>query len=65
VIGEVTAGRVADFTVTPGTVAYITTGAPLPPGADAVVMVEETELVDLPSYDGYTKKRAPCASSRP
>ncbi len=43
VIGEVTAGRVADFTVRPGTVAYITTGAPLPAGADAVVMVEETE----------------------
>ncbi|MFN3335422.1 MAG: molybdopterin molybdenumtransferase MoeA, partial [Caldilinea sp.] len=39
VIGEVTAGRVADFTVRPGTVAYITTGAPLPAGADAVVMV--------------------------
>lgn len=42
VIGEVTAGRVADFTVQPGSVAYITTGAPVPPGADAVVMVEET-----------------------
>jgi gephyrin len=43
VVGEVTAGRMADFQVRPGTVAYITTGAPLPPGADAVVMVEETE----------------------
>lgn len=43
VVGQVTAGRTSDFTVTPGTVAYITTGAPLPPGADAVVMVEETE----------------------
>lgn len=42
VIGEVTAGRVADFTVPAGAVAYITTGAPLPAGADAVVMVEET-----------------------
>jgi gephyrin len=42
IIGEATAGRMADFVVTPGTVAYITTGAPLPPGADAVVMVEET-----------------------
>lgn len=49
-VGEVTAGRVADFTVQPGTVAYITTGAPLPAGADAVVMVEETEL--LPAVDG-------------
>lgn len=28
-----------------GTVARITTGAPLPPGADAVVMVENTELL--------------------
>lgn len=43
VVGEATAGRVAPFTVTPGTVAYITTGAPVPAGADAVVMVEETE----------------------
>lgn len=42
-IGEVTAGRLADFVVTPGTVAYVTTGAPMPPGADAVVMVEQTE----------------------
>lgn len=42
-IGEVTAGRVADFAVTPGTVAYITTGAAMPPGADAVVMVERTQ----------------------
>ncbi len=42
VIGEVTAGRVADFGVEPGSVAYITTGAPMPAGADAVVMVEET-----------------------
>ncbi|RIK37874.1 MAG: molybdopterin molybdenumtransferase MoeA [Chloroflexi bacterium] len=43
VVGDATAGRLADFTIAPGTVAYITTGAPLPPGADAVVMVEETE----------------------
>lgn len=43
VVGEVTAGRVADFTVNAGSIAYVTTGAPLPRGADAVVMVEETE----------------------
>jgi gephyrin len=49
VIGEVTAGRVADFVVRPGTVAYITTGAPLPPGADAVVMVEETTQIPVSS----------------
>ena len=29
--------------VTPGTVAYITTGAALPPGADAVIPVEQTQ----------------------
>lgn len=29
----------------PGTVARITTGAPLPPNANAVVMVEDTELI--------------------
>ena len=42
VVGEATAGRLPQFTVGAGTVAYITTGAPLPPGRDAVVMVEET-----------------------
>lgn len=50
IIGEVTAGRVADFVVKPGTVAYITTGAPLPAGADAVVMVEETAMVASPAH---------------
>ena len=54
-IGEVSAGAMADFTVEPGTVAYITTGAPLPNGADAVVMIEETERLQanantLPRY---------------
>lgn len=45
-IGEQLAGYVADLTVRPGTVARITTGSPLPPGADAVVMVERTREVD-------------------
>ncbi|HET8626130.1 MAG TPA: gephyrin-like molybdotransferase Glp [Thermomicrobiales bacterium] len=45
-IGEQTAGYVADLAVRPGTVARITTGAPVPPGADAVVMVERTREVD-------------------
>ncbi|MCB9149102.1 MAG: molybdopterin molybdenumtransferase MoeA [Caldilineaceae bacterium] len=53
VLGEVTAGRVPNFTVTPGNVAYITTGAPLPPGADAVVMVEET--TPLPATNGQPR----------
>ncbi len=50
VIGEVTAGRTAGFTLAAGAIAYITTGAPLPPGADAVVMVEETTA--LPAREG-------------
>ena len=40
-----TAGSTPGFTVKPGTIARIATGAPLPAGADAVVMVEDTELV--------------------
>ena len=46
-VGEVSAGALAEFGVEPGTVAYITTGAPLPAGADAVVMVEETERLEM------------------
>ncbi|KAK4482777.1 hypothetical protein RD792_009945 [Penstemon davidsonii] len=33
-------------TVTPGTVAYVTTGGPIPDGADAVVQVEDTVSVE-------------------
>ncbi|KAG7033449.1 Molybdopterin biosynthesis protein CNX1 [Cucurbita argyrosperma subsp. argyrosperma] len=33
-------------TVTPGTVAYVTTGGPIPDGADAVVQVEDTEKIE-------------------
>src|SRR5690348_6296887 len=46
VIGEQTAGFVLDAEVTPGTAVRITTGAPVPPGADAVVKVEATEPAD-------------------
>ena len=35
-------GRMSAVTIAPGTCAEIATGAPLPTGADAVVMVEET-----------------------
>lgn len=43
VIGDQAAGFVLDAEVTPGTAIRITTGAPVPSGADAVVRVEETE----------------------
>lgn len=45
-VGEQTAGYIADLQVVPGTCARITTGAPLPPGADAVIMVEYTQEAD-------------------
>jgi molybdenum cofactor synthesis domain-containing protein len=43
ILGDQMAGRVQDLEVTPGTAVRITTGAPLPKGADAVVQVELTE----------------------
>ncbi len=45
VIGEVAAGGIATRAVEPGTAIRIATGAPLPPGADAVVPVESTTPV--------------------
>jgi molybdopterin molybdotransferase len=42
VTGEVAAGYVADHAVEPGTTMRIMTGAPVPPGADAVIQVELT-----------------------
>ncbi|MEO8084367.1 MAG: gephyrin-like molybdotransferase Glp [Ardenticatenales bacterium] len=41
VVGEAVAGGAGGVVVTAGTAARITTGAPLPQGADAVVMVED------------------------
>jgi molybdenum cofactor synthesis domain-containing protein len=43
VIGVQTPGHLVDVEVTPGTAVRITTGAPVPRGADAVVRVENTE----------------------
>jgi gephyrin len=43
VIGAQMAGSLLDLEVTEGTVVRITTGAPVPRGADAVVKVENTE----------------------
>lgn len=42
VLGEITAGQIMEFKVTPGTATRIMTGGLLPPGADTVVMVEDT-----------------------
>ncbi len=45
VIGEVRAGEPAEMEVRPGEAVEIMTGAPMPRGADAVVMVEHTSAV--------------------
>jgi molybdopterin molybdotransferase len=45
VVEEITAGRTPQHPVGPGQAARIMTGAPLPPGADAVVVVERTRLL--------------------
>ncbi len=42
-VGEVAMGRPATVTVESGTCAYVPTGGMLPPGADAMVMVEYCE----------------------
>ncbi|MEE9417358.1 MAG: gephyrin-like molybdotransferase Glp [Acidimicrobiales bacterium] len=46
VVGTVAAGDVGDIEVAKGQAARIMTGAPMPPGADAVIMVELTEPAD-------------------
>lgn len=46
VVGEVLMGRQAEVQVSVGQTARIATGGMLPPGADAVVMVEQTQEVD-------------------
>ncbi len=46
VLGEVMAGEVPTIPVESGTAIRIMTGAPMPDGADAMIMVEDTELRD-------------------
>jgi molybdenum cofactor synthesis domain-containing protein len=46
VVDEVAAGASSDRTVAAGQAIRIMTGAPMPAGADAAVMVEDTERVD-------------------
>ncbi|MFB6194449.1 MAG: molybdopterin biosynthesis protein [Halobaculum sp.] len=50
-VGTVHAGDAPDVTVEPGTCAEISTGAVVPPGADSVVMVEETDAWDASNAD--------------
>src|SRR6476469_8569698 len=43
VVGDVAAGSVTPYTVQPGLCVRIMTGAPIPPGADAIVPLEWTD----------------------
>jgi molybdopterin molybdotransferase len=52
VVGEVRAGSPPDVEVGAGTAVRIATGAPVPPGADAVVPVEGTTPVDAAGGGG-------------
>jgi len=66
IIGEVRAGQVSEKTVGSGEAIEIMTGAPLPDGADAVVMIEHTErdgdrvqiARDLQSGDNFNPRGA-------
>jgi molybdopterin molybdotransferase len=58
-VGEIAAGAADLPTVGPGTAARIMTGAPMPPGADAVVPIEEAE-----EGEGTVLIRARVASAR-
>jgi molybdopterin molybdotransferase len=46
IVGNQIAGHVAELRIEPGTAARVTTGAPIPSGADTMVMVEQTEEKD-------------------
>ncbi len=58
VTGAVRMGRAPDVTVAPGAAVEIPTGAVLPAGADAVVMVEYTQEV-MPGTVEVTRPVAP------
>ena len=58
VAGAVRMGTEPDVTVGPGTVAIMPTGGVLPPGADAVVMVEYTQEA-MPGTIEVTRPVAP------
>ncbi len=51
--GEVAMGRKAEVNVGPGEAVRIATGAMLPAGADAVVMIEHTERLDDTAIEVY------------
>ena len=61
---RITAGSAADTELPAGQVAYITTGAPLPPKADAVIMVERTQRQHDGTVGGTSTQHAQHADSQ-
>ncbi|NOX35376.1 MAG: molybdopterin molybdotransferase MoeA [Deltaproteobacteria bacterium] len=53
IAGTILMGDIPDFCLEPGQAARISTGGMLPRGADSVVMVEHTELIDESSVEIY------------
>ena len=52
-IDSIPMGKRPDFTLTPGQAARISTGGMLPEGADSVVMIEHTDVVDETAIEVY------------
>ncbi len=57
VVGELAAGYLFDGRVGPGEAVRIMTGAPIPPGADAIVPFEETDEPSGRSFGAFAKSR--------
>ena len=57
VVGEVAAGASTDRVLARGEAIRIMTGAPIPAGADAIVMVEDTERLDGDAVDTRDRVR--------
>ena len=53
IAGTILMGDIPQFSIAPGQAAKISTGGMLPKGADSVVMVEHTELIDELSVEIY------------
>ncbi len=51
--GEVPMGKAAAFAIGPGEAALVHTGGMIPPGADAVVMIEDTQRVAADSIEVF------------
>ena len=51
--GTIAMGELPDYTIGPGEAVRIATGGMLPQGADSVVMIEHTEVIDETTIEAY------------